>query len=202
MLLLFPVQWTGLQSSFQCCCPTACLVQSSLVCRRRCLACHKSSTCDHSADEPGRSVDEFGDHTTGCKHMLSLRTKLWHDPLVQMWRQLAKMSGLSCGSEVKSLMVNSNKRADVVLYKGLYNVLTDVRTIAGGDQRYCCAAALSPGYGAAWGAVQKDAAWLAQVRSQGGSLRNPFTGRLLSVLPTIYHAQFVDTYTIRCMFYN
>ena len=60
-------------------------------------------------------MDEFGDHTTGCKHMLSLRTKLWHDPLVQMWRQLAKMSGLSCGSEVKSLMVNSNKRADVVL---------------------------------------------------------------------------------------
>ena len=55
-----------------------------------------------------------------------------------------------------------------LLYKGLYNVLADVRTIAGGDQRYCCAAALSPGHGAAWGAVQKDAAWLAQARSQGG----------------------------------
>ena len=61
-------------------------------------------------------------------------------------------------------MVNSNKRADVVLYKGLYNVLTDVRTIAGGDPRYCCAAALSPGHGAAWGAVQKNAAWLAQAK--------------------------------------
>ena len=99
--------------------------------------------------------------------MLPLRTKLWHDPLVQMWHQLAKMSGQSCGSEVTNLMVNSNKRADVVLYKGLYNVLTDVRTIAGSDPRYCCAAALSPGHGAAWGAVQKDAAWLAQARSQG-----------------------------------
>ena len=64
-------------------------------------------------------------------------------------------------------MVNSNKRADVVLYEGLYNVLTDMRTIASGDQRYCCAAALSPGYGAAWGALQKDAAWLDQARSQG-----------------------------------
>jgi len=64
-------------------------------------------------------------------------------------------------------MANSNKRADVVLYKGLYNVLTDVRTIAGGDQRCCCAAASSPGHGAAWGAVQKNAAWLAQARSQG-----------------------------------
>ena len=64
-------------------------------------------------------------------------------------------------------MAISNKRADVVLYKGMYNVLTDVRTIAGDGQCYCCAAALSPGYGAAWGAVQKDAAWLAQARSQG-----------------------------------
>jgi len=54
------------------------------------------------------------------------------------------MSGQSCGSEVTNLMVYSNKRADVALYKGMYNVLTDVRTIAGGDQRYCCAAALSP----------------------------------------------------------
>ena len=71
---------------------------------------------------------------------------------------------MSCGSEVTNLMVNSNKRVD-----GVYSALTDVRTIAGGDQRYCCAAALSPGYGAAWSAVQKDATWLAQARSQGGT---------------------------------
>ena len=81
------------------------------------------------------------------------------------------MSGQSCGSKATNLMVNSNKRADVVLFKGLYNVLTDVRTIAGGDPRYCCAAALSPGHSAAWGAVQKDAEWLAQARSQGDTFR-------------------------------
>ena len=51
--------------------------------------------------------------------------------------QLAKMPGQSCGSEVTNLMANSNKRADVVLYKGMYNVLTNVRTIAGGDQLRC-----------------------------------------------------------------
>jgi hypothetical protein len=45
--------------------------------------------------------------------MLPLRTKLWHGPIVQLWYQLAKMPGQSCGSEVTSLMVNSNKRADV-----------------------------------------------------------------------------------------
>ena len=71
------------------------------------------------------------------------------------------MPGQSYGSEVANLIVNSNKRADVALYKGLFSALTGVRTIAGGgDPRYCCAAALSPGHGVAWGAVQKVAAWL------------------------------------------
>jgi hypothetical protein len=64
----------------------------------------------------------------------------------------------------------SNKRAGVVLLKCLYSSdLIDVRTIAGGNPRSCCAAALSPGHGAAWGAVQKDAAWLDQAQSQGGT---------------------------------
>ena len=40
------------------------------------------------------------DHIIGCKHMLPLRTKLWHD------NPLAKMPGQSCGSEVTNLMVN------------------------------------------------------------------------------------------------
>ena len=37
-------------------------------------------------------MDEFGDHITGCKQMLPLRTELWHDPLVQMWHQLTKIN--------------------------------------------------------------------------------------------------------------
>ena len=101
--------------------------------------------------------------------MLPLRTKLLHDPLVQMWHQLAKISGQSCGSEVTNLMVNSNKRAGVVLYKGMYSVLTDVMTIAGSDPRYCCAAASSPGYGAAgdaWPATNPQTATTASM-SQG-----------------------------------
>jgi len=51
--------------------------------RRKCPVCHKESTCERSVQEPDRSVDEFGDHIVGCKGMLPLRTKLWHDPLVQ-----------------------------------------------------------------------------------------------------------------------
>ena len=60
--------------------------------------------------------------------MLSLRTRLWHDPLVQTWHSLARMVGLSCGSEVYNLMVNSGKRPDVAIFKDLYNIITDVRT--------------------------------------------------------------------------
>ena len=135
--------------------------------RRQCPTCHKASTRDNSSDEPGRSVDEFGDHNVGCKRMLSLRTRLWHDPLVQTWHSLARMVGLSCGSEVYNLMVNSGKRPDVAIFKDLYNIITDVRTIAGADSRYCPTAALVPGHGAAWGAIQKDDAWLQLAHSQG-----------------------------------
>jgi len=135
--------------------------------RRRCPTCHKASSCDFSSEESGRSVDEFGDHTVGCKKMLSLRTRLWHDPLVQIWHSLAKLAGLSCGSEVRNLMLNSGKRPDVVIFRDLYNILTDVRTIAGADSRYCSTAAQTPGHGAAWGAIQKNAAWSELALSQG-----------------------------------
>jgi hypothetical protein len=135
--------------------------------RRRCLNCHKVSTCDHSSDEPGRSVDEFGDHTVGCKAMLHLRTVLWHDPVVLQWYNAARMAGSSCGHEVYDLMAHSGKRPDVAIFMGLYNILIDVRTIAGADPRYCAEAALTAGHGAVWGASQKNDAWLAQTQSQG-----------------------------------
>ena len=138
--------------------------------RRRCLACHKSSTCDHSVDEPGRSVDEFGYHITGCKRMLPLRTKLWHDPLVQMWHQLANISGQSCGSEVTNLMVNLNKRR-----RGPLQGPVQRPHRRANHRRWRPALLLrrgfEPGYVASWGAVQKDAAWLAQARSQGDTFR-------------------------------
>ena len=95
-----------------------------------------------------RSVDEFRDHIAGCKGMFSLRTKLWHDPLVQNWHMPAQMAGLSCGKEVSNLMLHSGKRPDVVLFQHLFNILIDVRAVAGADPRHCCAAALNPGHGA------------------------------------------------------
>ena len=105
--------------------------------------------------EPVRSVDEFGDRIVGCKGVLPMRIKLWHDPLVQVWHMPARMAGLSCGKEVSSLMLHSGKRPDVVLFQHLFNTLIDVRTVAGADPRSCCAAALNPGHGAVWGAARK-----------------------------------------------
>ena len=135
--------------------------------RRKCPVCHKESTCERSVQEPDRSVDEFGDHIVGCKGMLPLRTKLWHDPLVQVWHMLARMAGLSCGKEVSNLMLHSGKRPDVVLFQFLFNILIDIRTVAGADPRYCRAAALNPGHGAVWGAARKNEAWLGHTRPQG-----------------------------------
>ena len=68
-------------------------------------------------------------------------------------------------SEPRSLFFS--KRPDVAIFMGLYNILIDVRTIAGADPRYCAEAALTAGHGAVFGANQKNGAWLAQTQSQG-----------------------------------
>jgi len=64
-------------------------------------------------------------------------------------------------------MVNSGKRPDLVVFMDLYNKLTDVRTVAGADSRYCSTAASVPGHGAVWGAAQKNEAWLELAQRQG-----------------------------------
>ena len=133
--------------------------------RRKSPVCHKEPTCEPSFQEPVRSVDKFCDQTAGCKGMLPLRTKLWHDPLVQVWHMPARMAGLSCGKEVSSLMLHSGKRPDVVLFQHLFSILIGVRAVAGADPRYCFAAALNPEHGAVWGAVRKNETLLSHTRS-------------------------------------
>ena len=137
--------------------------------RRKCPVCHKESTCERSVQEPVRSVDEFGDRIVGCKGVLPVWTKLWHDPLVKVWHMPARVAGLSCGKEVSNLMLHSGKRPDVALFQHLFNTLIDVGTVAGADPRYCCAAALNPGHGAVWGAARKNEAWLDHTRLQEGT---------------------------------
>ena len=40
---------------------------------------------------------------------------MWHGPLVEVWLMLvlARMAGLSCGKEVRNLMLHYGKRPDV-----------------------------------------------------------------------------------------
>ena len=101
--------------------------------RRRCPGSHKEPTCESSRDEPSRSVDEFGDRMLGCKSSLPTRTRLWHGPLVEVWLMLARVAGLSCGKEVRNLMLHSGKRPDVAILGALRNIITDVRTVVGAD---------------------------------------------------------------------
>jgi len=48
-------------------------------------------------------------------------------PLVEVWLMLARMAGLSCGIEVRNLMLNSGKRPDVAILGALRNIIADVR---------------------------------------------------------------------------
>ena len=58
------------------------------------------------------------------------------------------MAGLSCGKEVRNLMLHSGKRPDVAILGALRNINTDVRTVVGADPRYCADAAVFRGHGA------------------------------------------------------
>ena len=75
---------------------------------------------------------------------------------------LARMAGLSCGKEVRNLMLHSCKRPDVAIFGALRNIITDVRTVVGADPRYCADAAVFPVHGGLWGAMRKNEAWLGQ----------------------------------------
>ena len=55
---------------------------------------------------------------------------------------LAQMAGLSCGKEVRNLMLHSGKRPDVAIFGALRNIITDVRTVVGADPGYCADAAV------------------------------------------------------------
>jgi len=48
---------------------------------------------------------------------------------------LARMAGLSCGKEVRNLMLHSGKRPDVAILGALRNIITDVRTVVGALRR-------------------------------------------------------------------
>ena len=69
--------------------------------RCKCPVFHKEPTCERGEQGPVRSVDEFCDHIVGCKGVLPVRTKLWHDPLVRVWYMLARMAGLSCDRQTQ-----------------------------------------------------------------------------------------------------
>ena len=62
-------------------------------------------------------------------------------------------AGHRCGKEVANIMDDSEKsRPDVVIYRLTESTLFDVRTVVGGDSRYCKQAGQLPGFGAQWGA--------------------------------------------------
>ena len=80
---------------------------------------------------------------------------------------LARMAGLSCGKEVRNVMLRSGKVPDVAIFQACHNIITDIRTVVGANSRYCAAAALFPGHGAVWGAARKNEAWFSHIKAKG-----------------------------------
>jgi hypothetical protein len=63
---------------------------------------------------------------------------------------------------------SEKSRPDVVIYRLTENTLLfDVRTVVGGDSRYFRQEGQLPGFGAQWGAYDKNKKWLGRCTRQG-----------------------------------
>jgi len=58
-------------------------------------------------------------------------------------------------------------RPDAFINRLTKSTLPDVRTAAGGDSGYCRQAGQLPGFGAQWGAHEKNKKWLGRCTRQG-----------------------------------
>ena len=78
------------------------------------------------------------------------------------------MAGHRFGKEVANIMDDPEKpRPYVVIYRLTENTLFDVRTVVGGDSIYFRQAGQLPGFGAQWGAHEKNKKWLDRWTRQG-----------------------------------
>ena len=113
-------------------------------------------------------VDSFGDHALHCVRGSDLRTKLWHDPLVQEFYNAVKRAGVRGEAEPESAMLTSNQRPDVVANPtGGPRIITDVITCDPTTRATCVRAANIPGYAADQGQAVKDRRWADLATSEG-----------------------------------
>ena len=101
-------------------------------------------------------LDEFGGHALHCSSNSSgSRTKYWHNPLVSLFAQLARMAGFETKTEIDNILVVGppGMRADVVLRASSF--ILDVRTCDPTTADICVLASRCPGAAADAGAKEK-----------------------------------------------
>ena len=127
---------------------------------RQCPTCKRTSAESLKATFPlFPTVDVFGDHSTSCQEASgSLRTKLWHDPMVRVWLYLMRGAGIRCDKELQGVVIGSGKRPDIVVpaTHGSAEVWYDFRTCTPTSASNCKRAAMEPGYAARRGNELKD----------------------------------------------
>ena len=87
---------------------------------------------------------------------------------------LCKMAGHRCGKRVPRITDDPERpRPGADAYRLTENTLFDVRTAVGGDSRYCRQAGQLPGFGAQWGAHEKNKKRLCRLIRQGDQFIPP-----------------------------
>jgi hypothetical protein len=134
----------------------------------RCPTCNRNNVDGSYTNSEVPLVDSFGDHALHCVRGSDLRTKLWHDPLVQEFYNAVKRAGVRGEAEPESAMLTSNQRPDVVANPtGGPRIITDVITCDPTTRATCVRAANIPGYAADQGQAVKDRRWADLATSEG-----------------------------------
>jgi hypothetical protein len=115
-------------------------------------------------------IDAFGAHSIRCTaggH--AQRTKLWHDPLRDIWLKVFRHAGFTAVKEPTNVIRDSEKRPDVsvTLVDSLQLLHLDIRTCDPLTKQHVRKCSQQPGFAANAGAAEKDRAWLGFTAAQG-----------------------------------
>ena len=122
---------------------------------KRCPICHKSS-------------NELGDHALVCNEDSNpLRRTAWHDEGYRVLHRLFKMAGWESRTEVTGALLNSDKRPDILVYKGDDGANLFIDWITCAVFAEAPMASVTPGHAADVGVATKNGDWLELVEQQG-----------------------------------
>ena len=129
---------------------------------------HQDSSTMEVGDK--NEIDVFGAHTIRCGVGGWLnRTRIWHDPLRDVWLSLFRMAGFTAVKEPTNMMRENGQRPDVsvTMEESFQYLHLDIRTCDPLLKKHVKNCSQQMGYAATSGANDKDDKWIGHTLAQG-----------------------------------